>query len=251
MILLSWNCRGLGNPRAIRDLCRLVRDKRPTFLFLMETKSSKSKMEFLRVKLGFDGLFVVDPVGRSGGLCLLWKEKDEVEIQNYTRRHINAIIKHSDNTSPWRFTGFYGHPNPAKRHESWTLLRHLKHFGPEPWLCVGDFNEVVEQDEKYGGLRKNEGQMRQFRDALAECELTDLGYSGTRFTWTNCQHDGYFIKERLDRAVANVAWCNMHRHHEVKTLASCASDHKPLLLQLFGTEHARVFFKKSFKVEAS
>jgi exonuclease III len=63
MILLSWNCRGLWNRLAIHDLCRLVRNKRPTFLFLMETKSSKSKMEFFKVKLGFEGLFVVDPIG--------------------------------------------------------------------------------------------------------------------------------------------------------------------------------------------
>jgi hypothetical protein len=101
--------------------------------------------------LGFDGLFVVGPVGRSKGLALLWKEKNEVEIQNYTRRHINAVIKHSDSTQPWRFTGFYSHPNLAKRHESWALFSHLRSFGPEPWLCIGDFNEVVKQSEKFGG----------------------------------------------------------------------------------------------------
>jgi hypothetical protein len=84
----------------------------------METKSNKFAMEFVRVRLGFEGLFVVDPVGRSEGLALLWKENNEVEIQNYTHRHINAVIKHADSTQPWRFTGFYGHPNPAKRHES-------------------------------------------------------------------------------------------------------------------------------------
>jgi hypothetical protein len=100
MILLSWNCQGLGNPRVIRDLCHLVKDKRLTFLFLMETKSSKVTMEFVCVKLGFEGLFVVDPVGHSGGLALLWKEKNEVEIQNYTRKHINAIIKHTDISQP-------------------------------------------------------------------------------------------------------------------------------------------------------
>jgi hypothetical protein len=51
--------------------CRMVREKRPTFLFLMETKSSMSKMEFFRVKLGFEGHFVVDHVGQSEGLSLL------------------------------------------------------------------------------------------------------------------------------------------------------------------------------------
>jgi hypothetical protein len=101
MILLSWNCRGLGNPRAIRDLCHLVRKKKPNFLFLMETKSNSRRMEFLRVKLGFEGLFVVDFVGKSGGLALFWKEQNEVEVQNYTRRHINVVVKPTGSSNSW------------------------------------------------------------------------------------------------------------------------------------------------------
>jgi hypothetical protein len=148
----------------------------------METKSRKATMEFIRVQLGFEGLFVVDPVGRSGGLPLLWKENNEVEIQNYTCRHINAVIKHSDSTQPWRLTGFYGHPNPAKRYESWALLSHLRSFGLEPWLCIEDFNEVVEQSKKFGGVRRKESQMANFRNVLAECGLTNLGFKGSKYT---------------------------------------------------------------------
>jgi hypothetical protein len=42
----------------------------------------------------------------------------------------------------------------------------------------------------------------------------------------------------------------MHRSIEDQVLATCTSDHKPIVLQLFGMAHARVSFKKSFKVEA-
>ncbi len=44
-------------------------------------------------KTWFCWFFVVEPVGRSGGLALLWKEEKEVEIYNFSRRHINAIVK--------------------------------------------------------------------------------------------------------------------------------------------------------------
>ena len=60
MNLLSWNCRGLGNPQAVRELCQLTREKKPTILFLMETKCHRNKMEFVHVKLGFVYLFTVD-----------------------------------------------------------------------------------------------------------------------------------------------------------------------------------------------
>ena len=174
-------------------------------------------MEFVRDRLGFEGLFVVDPVGRSGGLALLWKEKNEVEIQNYTRKHINAVIKHTNSTQLWRLTSFYGHPSLAKWHESQALLSHLRSFGPEPWLCIGDFNEEVEQSKKFRGVRKKESQMVNFRNVLAKCGLSDLGFKGSKYTWANCQSNDNFIKERLDRAVANAAWCDMHQSIEVKS----------------------------------
>ena len=70
------------------------------------------------MKLGFECLFIVDSVGRSGGLALLWKDIEMVEIQNFSRRHINAIVKDRAIAQSWKFIGFYGHPDWMKRHES-------------------------------------------------------------------------------------------------------------------------------------
>jgi exonuclease III len=80
MTFLSWNCWGLGSLRAIRDLCQLAKKNKARILFLMEAKCSKARVEVVRVKLGFAGAFIVDHVGRSGGLALPWKEEGELEI---------------------------------------------------------------------------------------------------------------------------------------------------------------------------
>lgn len=61
-----------------------MNDKRPDVLFLMETKFRRDKMSILRFKMGFDNLFVVDCMGCSGGLALLWNEDVNLEIQNYS-----------------------------------------------------------------------------------------------------------------------------------------------------------------------
>jgi exonuclease III len=177
MTLISWNCRGLGSPRAVRDLCQLAKENKARILFLMETKCSKARVEMVRIKLGFTGAFTVDPVGRSGGLTLLWKEEKEVEIQNFSRRHINAIIT-EEGVQSWKLTGFYGHPEWAKRHEAWDLLFHLKSYIPDPWLVIGDFNEILEQSEKEGGAQRREAQMDLFRNTLENCQLSDLGFIG-------------------------------------------------------------------------
>jgi exonuclease III len=106
MSILSWNCWGLGNHRSVRDLCRLVKEKRPSLVFLMETKMLSKCLEKIRVKIGFRNVFGVDSVGRSGGLALFWNDSLSVEIQNFSRRHINAIVGADGRNSLWKFTGF-------------------------------------------------------------------------------------------------------------------------------------------------
>jgi exonuclease III len=251
MNLISWNCQGLGNPWTVQDLCLMVKEKRPNILFLMETKCSRSKIEGIRVKLGYNGMFVVEPVGRSGGLALFWRDNQDLEIQNFTRRHINAIVKEVDTEVSWKLTCFYGHPVAAKRHESWALLEHLQNFRPQPWVCIGGFNEILTQEEKTGPVMRKEKQMDQFRTALEVCQLKDLGYKGAKHTWTNGRQDDNFIKERLDRAVANMEWIALFREVTVYVLAARASDHKPLLLRLMHQDsEANPKYAKSFKFEA-
>lgn len=49
----------------------MVQEKKPNFVFLIETLCKRKTMEKIICKLGFEGLFAVNPVGRSGGLALL------------------------------------------------------------------------------------------------------------------------------------------------------------------------------------
>ena len=156
MSCLSWNCQGLGNPQAVRDLHHLVKDKKPTVVFLMETKIFNKNCDFLRIKLGYDHMFVVDSVGRSGGLILLWNSYVDVVIQNYSHRHINAIVTNGGTGIKWKFTGFYGHPDTAKRKEAWNLLPHLSHFQPIPWIYIGNFNEIMDLTEKKKEKKRKE-----------------------------------------------------------------------------------------------
>jgi hypothetical protein len=87
--------------------------------------------------------------------------------------------------------------------------------------------------------------------ALEDCGLSELGYKDSKFIWTNCHQDGTFMKERLDQAVANKAWSEMHLNGEVHVLAGRSSDHKPLLLKILDVDVVQPSYSKSFKFEAS
>ena len=78
MNLLSWNCRGLGGLRAIREVTKLVNNYKPLVIFLIETKRKNHEMEWLRSRWKFDRCFSVEGTGRGGGLAILWMEEAQV-----------------------------------------------------------------------------------------------------------------------------------------------------------------------------
>ena len=49
---------------------------------------------------------------------------------------------------------------------------------------MGDFNEITKQDKKLGGAIRPHNQMPLFRDVIDECSFMDLGYVGSKFTWS-------------------------------------------------------------------
>ena len=114
----------------------------------METKAKNRRMERIKNIIGLaNGLFV-PCVGRKGGLAMLWARDIDLEIKRYSLNHIDAIINNTENNYKWRLTGFYGHPETHRRYESWHLLAFLNNQLHLPWLCLGDFNEILSNFEK-------------------------------------------------------------------------------------------------------
>ncbi|KAL5798041.1 hypothetical protein ACOSQ2_002861 [Xanthoceras sorbifolium] len=211
-------------------LSRHVRDLYPDLVFISETLLSHSKMEIIRVRLGFSGKLVVNNVGRSGGLSLMWSDSISVSLLSYSNWHIDVMVT-LDSGSCWRFSGMYGNPEAAQRVHSWELLRRLKGMSSLPWLIGGDFNEILRLDEKEGGAARPPFLINNFHEVLDSCDLGDLGCSGDRFTWCNGRKGVGFVKERLDRFVGNLAWRLLFPIFMVSHLEFWGSDHCPILIE--------------------
>ena len=155
MRALGWNCWGLGTPWSVNALCEIVRRWDPNFVFLLETKLKKKAMERAKRKVGFVYSLVVPKSDKSGGLAMLWKENINLEIMGYASNFIDAIVTEADLGIKWRITGFYGHPEAHKRKESWDQLKALNRKFQLPWICFGDFNEILFMKKKMGGVQRS------------------------------------------------------------------------------------------------
>lgn len=152
MNLLSWNCQGLWNQRAVTILSHLVREKSPKvffiFLFLFYgNKTINGRDVGIQANLPTRCILIVPCIQRRGGLALLGKKEVSLHIQTFSPNHIYALIL-NDKHHPWRLTGFYRCLKEQQKKESWQLLKHLHTRSLVPWLCCGDFNEILNSSKK-------------------------------------------------------------------------------------------------------
>ena len=177
-------------------------------VFIVETWLEEARLPGVLKKLNFKSSHCVSRENRGGGLVLLWNSELDVCVEMSTLYHIDAIIN-KGKADAWGFTGFYGAPKKHNHLESWNLLRSLNQCFDLPWLCVGDFNEILKAHKKMGGKLRPSKQMQDFQDAV-ECGFVDLGFVGNKFTWCKQTVDGVTVWERLDRALANDKWISLY-----------------------------------------
>ena len=205
MNIISWNCRGLGILRLVLALTKLVRVEALLLIFLVGIKAKVPNMARLQTKLDYTQGLIVPSDGKSGGLALVWKEGINVWTHKYSNSHIDVVVTDTTSNMWWRATGFYSHPDTQKRHMSWKL-QCLSSQLSLPWLVFGDFNEITHLKEKCGWAERNADQMMAFRNSLDACNLQDLGFSGSNYTWCNGRFGSQRTLIRLDRMVANAEW---------------------------------------------
>lgn len=80
-------------------------------------------------------------------------------------------------------------------------IREINNYNTLPWLCAGDFNEILYPWEKVGRPPAEPYRMHSFREFLNDCSLMDVVSKGCAFPTT-----------------------------EVFALPAIGSDHSPLLI---------------------
>lgn len=243
MTHLSWNCRGMAAAATITELKEVCRAYQPVVLFLMETRAPKERVERLKRTLKFKFAFCVEPMGLSGGLCLLWKEQVHLQIFSSSPNFIHSNISDPRGMFEYDCTFIYCNPKFQHRRNLWDRLAALNRDRSRPWCCIGDFNEMVSHFEKDGIRPFDHSRADLFREFLFTTGLMDLELKGNKFTWVSNPRNGRITREKLDRVMVNWSLRSCFPHGSAIALPIISSDHSPIIFQPSPKERSGVSFK--------
>ena len=102
----------------------------------------------------------------------------DVEILSATKQEIHALIRVKSSSLTCLISAIYASPRFAKRCILWNNLITIASRHNLPWLALGDFNDVLSEDEKFGGNGICGKRVRAYQECMNECKLLDLGFSG-------------------------------------------------------------------------
>ncbi|KAG5514982.1 hypothetical protein RHGRI_036130 [Rhododendron griersonianum] len=217
-----------GETSQVSRLKKFYRLHSPDVVFLMETKNSDHYLVWLQKHLSVKGGFFVSPVGLAGGLCIYWKKEVSFQLIKSNSVFIDCFI--SIGQHQCRMTFVHAQNSLQERRDLWEELLGIAHMESSDWLIGGDFNAILHQDEKFGGLQRQAWELSDFQRFVQESSLIDLGYVGFPFTWNNKRSGRENVRVRLDRFLASSSWRIHHPNAVVKHLAPGGSNHCPILL---------------------
>lgn len=178
----SSEVQGLGNPLTVQALRVLTTQERPNIIFIMETKNQEQKVLKLRRRLRFQNSFIVNPMRTAGGLAIFWDEEVLLTIDSFIE-HVIIAHCHLPTSNQRMHISFIHAPNEFnERRMLWEYICRKSYHFHLPWVCIGDFNELLYQWEKVGKKRIENYRIAAFRDFLNHCSLMDMECKGCTYT---------------------------------------------------------------------
>ncbi|XP_050125691.1 uncharacterized protein LOC126602918 [Malus sylvestris] len=245
MKIIAWNCQGIEGDLTVDNLMEQNRLHTPDIVILLETKNNSRNYVHLKRRLQMEHLFAVEPRGIGGGLCVFWREDVQVILMNSEEFMIELKLWDETLNCYWRLFAIYASTDERKRRIQWKSLSKRIEQDKERCLILGDFNDILCNEENEGGNYRGAASMRDFRGFVAGNDLMDLGYEGYPFTWRN-NRESLPIQQRLDHGLVTHGWHDLYPDTIIRHVVLEGSDHAMLLLS---TEKFRVWRGRKFSFD--
>lgn len=176
MTILFWNVRRLGRPSFKQNLRMLLKQQNPYMVILVETRLCRQATTTTIEIVGFDFWHIVEPRGFARGVVLLWNATNlKFHVVGGNSQGVHGVVEVSHSTNSFVLSAIYASPKYVSRKLLWQDLCKMSESITYPWLAIGDFNEIISQDEKFGGQQIKKNRANLYASNMNLCNLLDMG----------------------------------------------------------------------------
>lgn len=158
MKICAWNCQGIGGTLIVHCLRGIIKSRQPDLIFLMETKNKDEVVQAVARRMKYGNCLIEPAEGKSGGLCIMWSWEGKIDIISQGKYCITLKVEDPNNNSEWFLLFIYGPTDFNTRKILWDELVGIGEIRKESWLCLGDWNDILSNEEKIGGNIKEDWQ---------------------------------------------------------------------------------------------
>jgi len=151
MKLVSWNCRGAGNPSKVKAIGDMLKMENPYLLMIQETKlEEKQILTYGDKKWKKEEGIVVSARGASGGLATLWSENTFDVLNSFAKQHwIFTELTHKKFGLNFSLFNIYTPNQYKEKRECWgTIVDFLDVYTPPHIILAGELNIILKANEK-------------------------------------------------------------------------------------------------------
>ncbi|XP_020253738.1 uncharacterized protein LOC109830781 [Asparagus officinalis] len=166
------------------------------------------------------------------------------QLLRSSNQFMTCAVESKDYRLSCIFTVVYALNDNSGRKSLWHDILAFKQNVSCPWIIGGDFNTIIDNNEKIGGSLVTDTDTEDFQNFISSCQLMHLKTTGCFFTWCNKQDIDTRIWCRLDRVLVNEDWIQKYNSSQVEFLTPNCSDHSPGLITI---EDDHIGGKRPFK----
>ena len=202
-------------------------------VLIQESKLNTVEINKLSRSLGVWCSAFQESSGASGGLGILWDPR-KVSINNLNNSNNWISGKVQSLKSDLKFTviNVYGPVNNISKKLVWNEIGHfLDNHRNELFLIGGDFNTILDINEKVGGTQVLSQASREFKEWCSLHNLIDIPTNNGIYTWNNRRKDFAYITEKLDRFMMKGELDTINLDIQSSILPIAGSDHFPVIFE--------------------
>ncbi|XP_059306396.1 uncharacterized protein LOC132057813 [Lycium ferocissimum] len=218
--------RSVNTQQAFQRLINMQRQCKCFIIALMEPFQNCRHLQKYKRRLGMEAALS----NTNGKIWVFLDSEMQWEIVLDTEQQLTLKLQHQGIEKDFLATFVYAKCDGNERPTLWDNIYQIADSMNLPWMVGGEFNVILADEEKLGGLPVTLDECEDFAFCINSCGLLDMGFKGSLFTWWNGRSAEDCIFKRLDRILVNNSLQEMFPQIEIEHLIRTGSDHDPLLM---------------------